>query len=254
LQDLFSLQGKNIIITGASSGIGRACAIGCSAMGARLLLMGRNIQELEATLLLAKYPERCKLLSVDLTCFDEVSFKIKEVLADFGVIDGIVHAAGISTTLPFRSISTEKMNSFFNVNVVAALYLSQQVLKPGFVSADGASIVFLTSVMSQVGESAKVLYSMTKGALAAASRSMAVEFSAKKIRVNCIAPGVVDTRMSQNAYYSQNVALKEKIIDLHPLGLGNPEDVANACIFLLSDASRWVTGTQLVIDGGYTAR
>jgi NAD(P)-dependent dehydrogenase (short-subunit alcohol dehydrogenase family) len=254
LQNSFSLQDKKIVITGASSGIGRACAIACNVMGSVLLLIGRNGDELEKTRSLLSKPERCTLLVQDLTQFEEVSLKVKAAIELFGAIDGVVHAAGISTTLPFRNISPEKMNDFFQVNVVSALHLTQLLIKPGRVSANGASIVFLSSVMSQVGESAKVLYSMTKGALLSASRSMAVELAPKKIRVNCIAPGVVDTPMSQKAYYSQNEELKEKIIKLHPLGLGTPEDVANACIYLLSDAGRWVTGTQLMIDGGYTAR
>lgn len=254
LQNPFSLQDKKIVITGASSGIGRACAISCSNMGATLLLTGRNAQELEKTKSLLASPESCTLLQLDLTKFETVAIKIKSAIESFGAVDGVVHAAGISTTLPFRNCSPEKMNGFFQVNVVAALYLTQLLIKPGCVSANGASIIFITSVMSQVGESAKVLYSMTKGALLAASRSMAIELASKKIRVNCIAPGVVDTPMSQKAYYSQNEELKERIIKLHPLGLGTPEDVANACIYLLSDAGRWVTGTQLMVDGGYTAR
>jgi len=209
---------------------------------------------LEKTRDLLALPEQGFLLSLDLTQFEEVAVAIKTALESFGVVDAVVHAAGISTTLPFRSCSVTKMNEFFQVNVVAALHLTQLLLKPGCFNDRGGSIVFLTSVMSQVGESAKVLYSMSKGALLAASRSMAIELAPKKIRVNCIAPGVVDTPMTQKAYYSQSPELKERITGLHPLGLGVPEDVANACIFLLSDASRWITGTQLMVDGGYTAR
>lgn len=254
LQNSFSLEDKKIVITGASSGIGRACAISCNEWGASLLLVGRNWEELEKTKSLLVRPENCTLLQMNLTEFETAAIEIKSAIELFGAVDGIIHAAGISTTLPFRNCSPEKMNDFFQVNVVAALHLTQLLIKPGRVSANGASIIFITSVMSQVGESAKVLYSMTKGALLAASRSMAIELALKKIRVNCIAPGVVDTPMSQKAYYSQNSALKERITKLHPLGLGKPEDVANACIYLLSDAGRWVTGTQLMVDGGYTAR
>jgi NAD(P)-dependent dehydrogenase (short-subunit alcohol dehydrogenase family) len=254
LHNPFSLANKNIVITGASSGIGRACAIACSQMGASLLLIGRQELELEKTKALLSSPESATILVLDLTQFEEVSKAIKTAIADFGAVDGAIHAAGISTTLPFRNITIEKMDHFFKVNVEAALHLTQSLIKPGSIAASGASFVFISSVMSQVGESAKVLYSMSKGALLAASRSMAIELAPKKIRVNCIAPGVVDTPMSQQAYYSQNPELKERITALHPLGLGLPEDVANACIFLLSDAGRWVTGTQLMVDGGYTAR
>ncbi len=253
MQNGFTLAGKKIIITGASSGIGRACAVACAAAGAQVLLIGRNEAELDNTKELMQ-PGTGKILVLDLTLFEEVTAKIKIALDDFGPIDGVVHAAGISTTLPFRNTTVEKMNSFFNTNVTAALHLTQQLIRPGNINPGSASIVFLTSVMSQVGESAKVLYSMTKGALLAASRSMALELAPKKIRVNCIAPGVVDTPMSQKAYYSQSEELKERITNLHPLGLGKPEDIANAALFLLSDASRWITGSQLMVDGGYTAR
>lgn len=250
----FSLHNKNIVITGASSGIGRACAVSCSQMGAKLLLIGRQSEELVKTKSMLSEPETATILVSDITQFEEVSAKVNAALVSFGAVDGAIHAAGISTTLPFRNISVDKMDHFFQVNVIAALHLTQLLIKPANVPANGASIVFITSVMSQVGESAKVLYSMSKGALLAASRSMAVELAPKKIRVNCIAPGVVDTPMSQKAYYNQNAELKERIKSMHPLGLGSPVDVANACIFLLSDAGKWITGTQLMVDGGYTAR
>ncbi|MFT3682748.1 MAG: SDR family oxidoreductase [Ferruginibacter sp.] len=252
--DQFSLKNKNIIITGASSGIGKECAVHCSRMGAKLLLIGRNKETLEETKRSLQEPAAATIVVLDLTDFEEVTDTMGSAIKNFGTVDGIIHAAGISTTLPFRSISVKKMQDFLNVNVVAALHLTQLVIKPGNISSAGGSIVFLTSVMSQVGESAKVLYSMTKGALLSASRSLAVELAAKKIRVNCIAPGVVETPMSQNAYYSQNAELKARINAMHLLGLGKPADIANACCFFLSDASQWITGTQLVIDGGYTAR
>jgi NAD(P)-dependent dehydrogenase (short-subunit alcohol dehydrogenase family) len=253
-KNAFNLNEKRIVITGASSGIGRACAVGCNSIGASVLLIGRNKGELEKTRELLIQPDLSSILVLDITQFEEVTSKIKMIIADFGPVDGIIHAAGISTTLPFRNNSPEKMNHFFQVNVAAALHLTQVLLRPGNMAANGASIVFLTSVMSQVGESAKVLYSMTKGALSAASRSLAVELAAKKIRVNCIAPGVVDTPMTQKAYYNQTEELKERITNLHPLGLGVPEDISNACVFLLSDAARWITGIELLVDGGYTAR
>jgi NAD(P)-dependent dehydrogenase (short-subunit alcohol dehydrogenase family) len=250
----FSLKDKNIVITGASSGIGRQCAITCSRMGAKLLLTGRNKQALEETKKLLSNPAAADILILDLTNFDEVTKTVTDEIKKFGPVNGVIHAAGISTTLPFRNVSTAKMQEFFNVNVVAALHLTQLLIKPANISNEGASIIFITSVMSHVGESAKVLYGMTKGALLSASRSLAIELAPKKIRVNCIAPGVVDTPMSQKAYYSQNEEMKERIQSLHPLGLGRPDDVADACCFFLSDAARWITGTQLFVDGGYTAR
>ncbi len=250
----FTLTGKRIVITGASSGIGRACALACAAQGAAVILVGRNEAELRKTAEQTGQPGACALVAVDLTQFEEVTRLFSELLKNTGPVDGVIHAAGISTTLPFRNINPEKLQHFFTVNVAAALHLTQVLLKPSHFQPAGGSIIYLTSVMSQVGESAKLLYSMTKGALLAASRSLAVELAPKKIRVNCVAPGVVDSPMSQQAYYSQQPELKARITALHPLGLGAPEDVAAACLYLLSDAARWVTGTQLMVDGGYTAR
>lgn len=254
MQSFFSLTGKRIVVTGASSGIGRACALACSAQGAELILVGRNAEELQKTLEQSAHPGKCRLLPVDLTQFDTVTAVFAALLKETGPVDGLIHAAGISTTLPFRNVNPDKLQHFFTVNVAAALHLTQVLLKPGHFNSNGGSVVYLTSVMSQVGESAKMLYSMSKGALLAASRSLAVELAPKKIRVNCVAPGVVDTPMSQQAYYSKDPELKARITALHPLGLGNPEDVAGACVYLLSPAARWITGTQLMIDGGYTAR
>ncbi|HMO61164.1 MAG TPA: SDR family oxidoreductase [Ferruginibacter sp.] len=252
--NLFSLQNKNIVITGASSGIGRQCAAACNQLGAKVFLIGRNSIALEETKNMIPYPENAEIVIADLTQFEEVTKIVATNIHNRGLVHGIIHAAGISTTLPFRNVTTEKMNLFFNVNVVAALHLTQLLTKPASFTKDGGGIVFITSVMSQVGESAKVLYGMTKGALLAASKSLAIEYAPRKIRVNCIAPGVVDTPMSQKAYYSQNDTLKQKIQALHPLGLGKPNDVAAACCFLLSDAASWITGIQLTVDGGYTAR
>jgi NAD(P)-dependent dehydrogenase (short-subunit alcohol dehydrogenase family) len=112
----------------------------------------------------------------------------------------------------------------------------------------------MASVMGMVGEAGKTLYGMTRGALIAAAKSMALEFAPREVRVNSISPGVVETPLSQNSYYSKDEKLLEQVKNQHPLGLGKPGDVANACVYLLSDASRWVTGSNLTIDGGYTAR
>ena len=121
-------------------------------------------------------------------------------------------------------------------------------------SEDGGSIVFISSVMGVVGENGKTLYSMTKGALISAVKSMSVELAPRKIRVNAISPGMVETPMSKNAIYSRNEESLDKLRKMHPLGFGKPEDVANASVFLLSDASRWITGTNLIVDGGYLAK
>jgi NAD(P)-dependent dehydrogenase (short-subunit alcohol dehydrogenase family) len=250
----FNLSGKVIVITGASSGIGRQCAKRCSESGATLLLMGRNAERLNETKETLANKNIHHICAVDLLRFDEVEQHIEKFRGTDNKIDGVVHSAGISTTLPFRMATTEKMDSFFATNVTAAMHLTRIIIKNTTFNEEGGSIVFLASVMGAVGESGKTLYSMSKGALISGSRSLAIELAKRKIRVNCISPGVVDTPMSQNAEYSKDAESLSRISSYHPLGLGNADDVANACIFLLSDASRWITGTNLIVDGGYTAR
>ncbi len=252
MTDSFSLKGKTILITGASSGIGRACALECSKAGAFILAFGRDEDRLAESI--SSLEGEGKAFSVELTNTDEVDEVMKELENNGVKIDGVIHSAGISTTLPLRMITPDKIQPLFDVNVSSAIYLSKWVTRKKMVPENGSSIVFLSSVMGSVGEAGKTIYSITKGAVLAASRSMAVELASKSIRVNCISPGVVESPMSENAVYSRNESARKKIADLHPLGLGKPEDVANAAIYLLSDASGWVTGTNLFVDGGYTAR
>ena len=249
----FSLAGKVIIVTGASSGIGRQCAISCSRMGAVIALMGRDYERLMETLNSMENKDNHFVCAGDLTDYDNVAEKVRDIVNEKGKINGLVNCAGISTTLPLNAISPQKMNNFFQTNVIGAINLTKQVIKPPNFSDSGGSIIFMSSVMGVVGEKGKILYSMTKGALIAAVRSMSLEFATRKIRINCISPGVVETTMSKNAVYSQNKDSLERIRALHPLGLGTPEDVANACVFLLSDAAIWITGTNLIVDGGYLA-
>lgn len=252
--DPFSLKDKNIIITGASSGIGRSCAVSCSKLGANLILLGRDIARLEETLSMTENNKMHVIHSVDLTDFDKVEGILNESISVSEKISGLINCAGISTTLPFNNVKPGKMEEFLKINVIASFNLTRLVTKKGNFSEDGGSVIFISSVMGVVGEVGKSLYSITKGALISGARSLALELAPRKIRVNCISPGVVETPMSKNAVYSRNEESLNKIKSLHPLGLGQPEDVAWACVYLLSDASRWITGTNLVVDGGYLAK
>ncbi len=254
IANTFYLRDKKIIITGASSGIGRQCAVSCSKMGATTVLLGRDQARLNETLEMLEDPTKSLVYSVDLLEYHEVAKIILEVVARLGSIDGLINCAGISTTLPINVISDDKLEHYLKNNVIGPMNLTRHIIRSGRISDDGASIIFISSVMGIVGEKGKTLYSITKGALIAAVRSMAVELASKKIRVNAVSPGVVMSPMSKRAVYSADEESWNRITELHPLGLGNPEDVANACVFLISDASRWITGTNLVVDGGYTAR
>lgn len=253
LQTPFNLAGKYLIITGASSGIGRETAIMCSKLGAVVLLTGRNIERLNETFRALQYSGHHKIYVLDLTDFKAVEKMIGELKEKEIKVHGLVNAAGISITLPFKMTSPSKMEEHYRSNTVSGFNLSREIIRQGVYFKTGTSIIFISSVMGMVGEKGRTLYSMTKGALLAGARSMAIELADRNIRVNTISPGVVETPMSGNSVYSQDEALLTRIREQHPLGLGSPGDVANGCAYLLSDASRWITGSNLVIDGGYTA-
>ena len=250
----FSLKSKTILITGASSGIGKACVLAADKMGASVILLGRNEERLKETIAATNNKDLHQYFSIDLTDYKSVNEIFSQFKNQKIKLHGIINAAGISTTLPLKRSTPEKILQFTNINVAASINISQLATQKYFLSDQGASVIFISSVMGMVGETGKTLYSITKGALIAAARSMAVELASKKVRVNCVSPGVVDSPMSKSAVYNRDEEARQRIAELHPLGIGKTEDVAKACIFLLSDAARWVTGTNLVVDGGYTAR
>ncbi len=146
------------------------------------------------------------------------------------------------------------MEQFFRTNVTAAIILTREVCKMKHYCKEGTSIVFISSIMGCVGDSAKSLYSMTKGALISATRSLACEYGSKNIRFNCISPGAILTDINRNQPYMADPEKRRETESKYLLGLGETTDISNACIYLLSDASRWVTGQNLIVDGGYTAR
>lgn len=249
----FSLQDKHIVISGASSGIGQQCALSCASMGAKVSILGRNTERLEKTLSMLDGSDH-KSYIVDLTIEDDIKEIVNKIVFDNGRIDGLLNVAGISTTLLMKSISANKLDEFFQNNVYSAFMLTREVCRMGNFSKEGGSIVFFSSVMGSYGEKAKSLYAMTKGALQAGSKSLACELASKKIRVNTVSPGVIITPINENLPHIKNPDKRAALEKTHLLGLGQTVDVANACIYLLSDAAKWVTGINLFIDGGYTAK
>ena len=191
-------------------------------------------------------------ISYDLTDLDHHKELIADIVTRLGAIDGLVNCAGISTVLPFKLMTPDKVEEFFKTNVFATIELTRQVLSVKNVSKDGASVILFSSIMGCVGENAKSLYSLTKGALISGCRSLAIEYAPKHIRINVVSPGIVETAINRNQPYLTDPDKRKATEAKHPLGLGTTDDVANLCVFLLSDASRWITGQNLVIDGGYT--
>ena len=247
----FSLNGKTVLVTGASSGIGKDVAAKCSQMGARVVLIARNEERLQETYNDME-GEGHIICPYDLTKTDGIKQLVSQIVEESGEISGIVNCAGISNVMPLKFMTPTMMDEFFKTNVYAPMELTKHVLSAQNVNKNGASVIFISSVMGCVGENAKSLYSMTKGALISGCRSLAVEYSKRKIRVNCISPGVVVTPINQNQPYIANPEKRAVLESKHLLGLGMTSDIAYACVYLLSDASRWITGQNLIVDGGYT--
>ena len=250
----FSLEGKTIVISGAASGIARQCAISCSLMGAKLILLDLNEEGLKDTMTMIERPEDHYWTVVNLTDRERVKEVIAEGVAKVGKVNGLLNCAGISTTLPLNAVKEDTLDKFFKVNVYTGYYLTQEICRRANLSEDGASVVFFSSVAGSYGEAGKSVYGMTKGALKAVAKSLAVELARKNVRVNSISPGVIVTPINQNLPHIADPEKRAALEAQHLLGLGKTTDIANACIYLLSDASRWVTGINLFVDGGYTAR
>lgn len=252
ISNLFSLKGKTILITGASSGIGRQCAIDCSRMGAKVVLLARNESRLSETLALMS-GEGHLCFSFNLNDHEHIVHLTDEIVYSAGRLDGLVNCAGISGVFPLKLMNNERMTEFFQTNVISSIALTRECVKKKHFNPDGGSVVFMSSIMGLNGESGKSLYCMTKGALISGARALACEFAKRKIRVNCISPGAVLTSINADLPYMANEDERNKLISKHLLGLGETSDISYGVIYLLSDASRWITGQNLVIDGGYTA-
>ena len=242
--DPFSLAGKRILVTGASSGIGRQIAVTCAQMGAQLVVSGRNTERLAATLAELEGDGHAPI-AADLSRQEDID----RLAADAGTVDGLVHAAGISKLAPFRLISRAQLDEQFSSNVYAPMLLTKGLLAKKRI-ANGGSILFISALASHVGPLATGVYSASKAALLGAMRTLALEVVKQGIRANCIAPGYVRTPMLEGL--NQGGGSIGEHAKLTPLGLGEPEDVAHAAVYYLSDASRWVTRNYFIVDGGLT--
>lgn len=246
----FSLEGKTVLVTGASSGIGRAASVLLSQMGARVVLTGRRQQALEETRSQMENPGIHIIDAYDLQHVDGIPNWLK-TLAEQNrlVLDGLVHCAGVSQIVPIRAISRQNVDSMLIPNLEAAFFLLKGASSRR-VCADGASFVFVSSVAGVAGSPGLAAYAASKGGLLAMVRAAARELAPRRIRVNAVAPGMVETPMHQQHVQNGGSDFQSSI-QRQPLGLGKPEDIACGIAYLLSPAARWVTGTTLVIDGGY---
>lgn len=252
MQNPLDLTGRTFVVTGATSGLGLPICRMLAGLGSRVVLMARDEAKLAAAV--AGLPEGGHIAeSLDLTDYDQIPGKLGQLAQKHGPFNGVVHCAGIMTARPLRMLGGNDWDTAMRINVSAAAALTKGFRQRG-VHAGGGSVVLLASVTGLVGQSAQSLYGATKGALIALARALAVELAAEKIRVNCVAPAVVNTGMSETIKASVSEERWAQIVAQHPLGIGSPEDVAHAVAFLLGDTGRWITGTTLVVDGGFTAQ
>lgn len=246
------MTGKTVLVTGASSGIGRETAILLSQLGARLVLVARNKDRLEETAAdLTGHGHHVK--PFDLTDADEIPSWMKSLAVTIGPLHGVVHSAGITKQLPIRSWTSTATDQIMEINVMPCFGLARG-LRQRDVHASGASMVFVSSTAGLVGAPSLSVYSASKGAIIGLTKSLALELVRDEIRVNCIAPGLVETELVQSARASLTDEQSATWAKSYPLGIGKPRDVAHAIVFLLAETGRWITGTTLVLDGGLTAQ
>jgi len=252
-RSFLDFAGRWVVVTGASSGIGRAIAIELARHRANVALVGRDVGRLAETASQLRGGEH-RTLSLDLASHDELAPAIQALRRDTGPLYGLCHAAGIVDTRPLSSSTAPQVRALLDVNFLGGLELARIVCRRDVMSPEGGSLLFISSIYGLVGMPGQIAYSATKGALVAAARAMAIELARRRIRVNTLSPGLVETRMTESALDKLSSEHVEKLKALHPLGVGEPVDVARAAIFLLAPASRWITGVDLPVDGGFIAQ
>lgn len=241
----FSLIGKTILVTGASSGIGRVTAIECSKMGAKLIITGRNEERLQQTLCLLN-GDNHMLLCCNLSQEDDIKAFCAQLPNN---IDGVAHCAGISSLKPIIGLNTQNLQDIFCTNYYAPVLLTKYLVKTKKLQ-QGASLVYVGSI-SGVSNVATALsaYGSSKSALNSFVQYAALELAGKQIRCNAVLPGRIETQLLQNQTMSEEDLQKD--IAKYPLHrYGTPTEVAQAIVYLLSDATKWITGTSITIDGG----
>jgi NAD(P)-dependent dehydrogenase (short-subunit alcohol dehydrogenase family) len=235
-----SLQGKTYLISGASKGIGRATAKLISRCGGATIITGRNQERLDRTLGELKGTNHLSI-PADLVKPDD----IENLAAECSELSGIVHCAGISRLAPIRDTTANLMREMTTTNVDAPVALTRELLKKEKL-LPGSSIIFMSSLSAIFGWTGYIAYSASKAALISVTRTLASELADKKIRCNCLAPGMIETPMLKGGFSEDKLKEEES---KYPFGFGKPVDAANTIIFFLSDASRWITGQTLIMDG-----
>ena len=239
----FTLAGKTVLVTGASSGIGRGIAIACSKMGATIILNGRSQQKLEETLARLAEGDH-KVMAADLTDADAMH----QMIAGMPALDGVVHCAGIGQRVLCKAATENDINAVMDTNFKAPALLQTELLKHKKINK-GASIVFITSIATWSPSVGNAFYSASKGAIVSYANCLSLELAPRKVRVNCISPAMVWTDLILQNGVDEEL-LKENESKYPLKRYGTPEDIANLAIYMLSDASSWMTGSNVKISGG----
>ena len=253
MKNLIDFTGKHMLVIGASSGIGQASAITLSKLGAHVDIMARNMDGLQKTISMMEGNDNaCYQLNV--TDFDTIGEVFTEAIAQHGMYDGMVYAAGVALNTPLQMTSPRKMQWVFNTNLFGFVEAVRQISKKGRFNP-GMRIVGVSSVASIRGDISQTAYSSSKAAMDGAIRSMAGELARKEICINTVAPSMINTRMYQDYLrdYGTDSFKYTIMMNRQVLGIGEPQDVANAFAFLLSPAARMITATCMPVDGGYRA-
>ena len=241
-----TLSGKHILVTGASSGMGRVFSRMIAAEGAMVSILARNEERLRQTLSSLR-GEGHEHFVCDLA--DES--QIQDTIAILRPVDGVVFCAGINEYIPVKFIKQEKINKIFQTNYFSQLILTQMLVKKKLINK-GGSLVYISSLSAMMGVSGTLLYASSKAAINSAVKVIASELAPQGIRANSICPGIVKTEMLSDTNIDEEAFTKQEAE--YPLGLGSPEDVGNVVLFYLSDASRWLTGNNMVLDGGFSLK
>lgn len=242
MQDYLRLSNRRILVTGASSGIGRATAIALSRQDAQVILVGRDEDRLEETLGLMNEGAHISI-AADLTEFTQYE-EIFDRASEGGKISGLVHCAGVVEVIPAKVVTYQKMLDMFDINFFAFMELVKYFTKKRF--SNGGSIVAVSALSAHQGRKAMSVYSASKGALEAAVRSLSFELIDRGFRVNAVVPGPVSTPMAVNSQQNFGFQIEEQA----SLGIAKPENIADTILYLLSDVSEFVTGRNCFVDGG----
>ena len=249
MKNIVDLRGKKILITGASSGMGAETAVLCSQLGAKVILVARREDKLKEVISKLEGDDH-KYYIFDLSLVDELEDFIKAIIAETGPVDGFVHSAGISSTRPLKMIKPAHMREVMDINLYSFVEITRCITKKNCFNS-GLSIVGVSSISSTLGNQTKTAYCASKAAMDAAVRCFAKELASNGIRANTVCPGMINTdiykKFLDNAGDSYDAEVR---MYRQYLGLGEPEDVANMIVFLLSDASRLITGSNIGVDGG----